>query len=124
MPVPIVLPAPGRLSTTTDCPHCSVSASATIRPTMSLPPPGASGTTTRTGLRGYFEGYAASPICAQPDVADAASSNAAQARATAIESNIGAPSGRCPNIAAADYRLVTAGANANDQFPAIPASFT
>ena len=56
------VPAPGRFSTTTDWPHCWVSPCATMRATMSLPPPGASGTIMRTGLEGYL---AAFPFCAR-----------------------------------------------------------
>ena len=50
--LPRVPPAPGRLSTTTDCFHASPSDCAIMRPTISLPPPGASGITMRTGLAG------------------------------------------------------------------------
>ena len=46
------LPAPGRLSTTIVWPQASPSAAAAMRATMSLPPPGASGTITRTGRTG------------------------------------------------------------------------
>src|SRR5688572_24506424 len=51
--VPIVPPAPPRLSTTTGTPRASLSRCATMRPTISLPPPGGNGTMKRTGRLGY-----------------------------------------------------------------------
>ena len=44
--------APGRFSTITCCPHCSVSFCPTRRPRMSLGPPGAKGTISFIGLAG------------------------------------------------------------------------
>src|SRR5712691_6238968 len=55
--MPIIWPAPGRLSTTNCRPNDSESFSATARAMMSVPPPAAEGTIKRTGLDGY-------PLCA------------------------------------------------------------
>src|SRR5256712_665258 len=46
-------PAPPRFSITTVCPRFSDSAGTTLRVTMSVPPPGAAGTTRRIGRAGY-----------------------------------------------------------------------
>src|SRR5262245_61866465 len=46
-------PAPPRFSITTACPRFSDSAGTTLRVTMSVPPPGAAGTTRRIGFAGY-----------------------------------------------------------------------
>src|SRR5713101_3428054 len=46
-------PAPPRFSITTLCPRLSCSAGTTLRVTMSVPPPGAAGTTRRIGRAGY-----------------------------------------------------------------------
>src|SRR5882672_7716494 len=46
-------PAPPRFSITTVCPRFSDNAGTTLRVTMSVPPPGAAGTTRRIGLVGY-----------------------------------------------------------------------
>src|SRR5437870_3402183 len=46
-------PAPPRFSITTVCPRFSDSAGTTLRVTMSVPPPGAAGTTRRIGRVGY-----------------------------------------------------------------------
>src|SRR6187399_1186693 len=51
--MPISPPAPPRLSTTNCWPRYSESLFENWRAVMSLPPPGANGTTTRTGLAGY-----------------------------------------------------------------------
>jgi hypothetical protein len=45
-------PAPPRLSITTGRPHVSLKPCPIIRPTRSVPLPGADGTTMRTGLLG------------------------------------------------------------------------
>src|SRR5258706_16422097 len=45
-------PAPARFSTTNDWPKLSLSLLATMRPSVSAVPPGAKGTTTRTGFAG------------------------------------------------------------------------
>src|SRR5262249_5070767 len=50
--VPTTVPAPGRFSTTTGCPHTSCIFAATRRPTMSVAPPGGNGTIILTGLVG------------------------------------------------------------------------
>ncbi len=50
--VPITVPAPGRLSATTGWPHFSPSRAPSSRAMMSPPPPGAYGTTMRTGDAG------------------------------------------------------------------------
>ena len=50
--VAIVLPAPGRLSTTTCWPHTSLSFEATTRVEASVGPPAAGPSTRRTGLSG------------------------------------------------------------------------
>src|SRR6266853_4681229 len=55
--IPIIWPAPGRLSTTNCCPSDSESFCASARAMISVPPPAAEGTMKRTG----FEGY---PVCA------------------------------------------------------------
>src|SRR5687767_4703391 len=49
---PIAPVAPGRLSTTTGCPSCSVSFGPTMRATISGVPPGAAPTTMRSGFVG------------------------------------------------------------------------
>ena len=46
-------PAPGRLSTTTDCPQRSFSFCPTMRASTSVPPPGAKGAISRIGFIGY-----------------------------------------------------------------------
>src|SRR5215831_21101625 len=46
-------PAPGRFSTTTGCLKASLRCLATMRPAMSAPEPGVSGTMTRIGRVGY-----------------------------------------------------------------------
>ena len=50
--MPIIVPAPGRLSTMTCWPSRSVSLGARMRAMMSVPPPAEDGTTMRTGLAG------------------------------------------------------------------------
>src|SRR5258706_11289558 len=49
---PITPPAPPRFSTTTGCPHSCCSFTPTVRAVMSVPPPGANGTTKVTDLAG------------------------------------------------------------------------
>src|SRR5574341_754003 len=51
---PMVPPPPARLSTTTVCPKASLSFCPMLRAMMSVPPPGANGTTSLTGRTGYF----------------------------------------------------------------------
>src|SRR5258706_85223 len=51
--MPIIWPAPGRLSTTNCCASDSESFCARARAMMSVPPPAAEGTMKRTGLDGY-----------------------------------------------------------------------
>ena len=51
--VPICPPAPGRFSTMTGCFQCSLSRAPMMRPAMSAPEPGVSGTMMRMGLVGY-----------------------------------------------------------------------
>src|SRR5688572_8652745 len=48
-----MVPAPGRFSTTTCCPRYSDTFGATARAVMSVPPPGADGTTKRIAREGY-----------------------------------------------------------------------
>ena len=60
-----VPPAPGRFSTTNDWPHASLNFCANTRPSVSLPPPVANGTTTRVGLAGYSCACAATAVCMQ-----------------------------------------------------------
>src|SRR5438105_10656481 len=55
---PIRPPAPARFSTTTCCPSVLLSRCAMKRPLTSLPPPGAKGTMSFTGLTGYCCGNA------------------------------------------------------------------
>jgi hypothetical protein len=50
----MVPPAPARLSTMNCWPNSAVSFDANMRATMSVPPPGASGTITRTGRSGHL----------------------------------------------------------------------
>src|SRR5882762_2888976 len=50
---PITPPAPPRFSTTTAWPHFCESFAATVRAVISVPPPGANGTTNVTGFAGY-----------------------------------------------------------------------
>src|SRR5215813_12737954 len=50
---PITPPPPARLSTTTVCLRVSLILAPTVRPVMSVAPPGANGTTTRIGFAGY-----------------------------------------------------------------------
>src|SRR5574341_668411 len=50
-------PAPGRLSTTIDCPSAGTTCSAIERATVSLPPSGGNGTMSRIGFAGQ--------VCAQ-----------------------------------------------------------
>ena len=49
---PIVVPAPGRFSTRTCWPRLCVSSAASARENVSVAPPGANGTTMRTGFEG------------------------------------------------------------------------
>src|SRR6266498_2276162 len=58
--MPIIWPAPGRLSTTNCWPSDSESLCATERAMMSVPPPAAEGTMKRTGFAGYAV-WAAAP---------------------------------------------------------------
>ena len=55
-PVPIMLAAPGRFSTTTVCPQLSCMRCASSRPSVSTEPPGANGTMIRIGLSGILVG--------------------------------------------------------------------
>jgi len=50
---PIEPPPPLLFSTTSVCPSATFARSATTRATMSVVPPGANGTISRTGLAGY-----------------------------------------------------------------------
>jgi hypothetical protein len=52
------LPAPGRLSTTTLWPNTSAKFAEMLRETLSMPPPAASGTSTRIGRVGKFCAWA------------------------------------------------------------------
>src|SRR6185503_18878505 len=54
--------APGRLSTMIRWPICSLSLSATIRESVSLPPPGGNGEMKRSERVGYCCAWAALPI--------------------------------------------------------------
>src|SRR5690349_6186273 len=58
MSAPIEPPAPERLSTMNCCPNSCASFAVSTRAMMSVLPPGANGTATRTGLSGHF------PACA------------------------------------------------------------
>src|SRR6266699_4944214 len=58
--MPIIWPAPGRLSTTNCWPSDSESLCATERAMISVPPPAAEGTMKRTGFAGYAV-WAAAP---------------------------------------------------------------
>src|SRR5688572_19098958 len=71
--MPISPPAPPRLSTTNCWPRNSESLFENTRAVMSLPPPGANGTMTRTGLTGYFWASTApgKPAAIQSDAATA-----------------------------------------------------
>src|SRR5580700_6620022 len=60
--MPMLLPAPDRFSMKTCWPHMAESLSATVRATISVGPPAATGTTMRTGLAGY----AVFGACARP----------------------------------------------------------
>src|SRR5262245_6103864 len=51
----MMVPAPGRLSTTTCCPQASVSFTPNIRASVSFPPPGGYGTMRRIGFVGYAD---------------------------------------------------------------------
>src|SRR5689334_1768818 len=51
--MPMLPPAPARLSAMNCVPYALVSVSATRRPMMSVGPPGGNGMMTRTGLVGY-----------------------------------------------------------------------
>src|SRR5260221_922313 len=51
--MPILPPAPARLSTTTDWPKLALNFCAMMRPMVSIPPPGANGTINRIGRVGY-----------------------------------------------------------------------
>src|SRR5512146_3515277 len=66
MSAPTFPPAPGRLSTTTGCPHAAASFGATRRASTSAEPPARYGTTTWIGLEGYWpdatSGSAASTV--------------------------------------------------------------
>src|SRR5881394_3460042 len=65
------MPEPaGRFSTTKPCPRRSLSFTARMRPTTSVPPPGAKGTTTLTGRDGQLS--CASELAAMRDSATAA----------------------------------------------------
>src|SRR6185503_11429058 len=64
-------PAPPRFSISTFCPSWSCSAGATLRVTMSVPPPGAAGTIRRIALFGY---------CAQAGAAEQAQARRRMAR--------------------------------------------
>src|SRR5687767_4145487 len=56
---PMLPPAPPLFSTTTGCPHASVSLAAMARPKVSAIPPTANGTTILIGLVGYAWAWAA-----------------------------------------------------------------
>src|SRR3990172_11268103 len=73
--VPMIVPAPGRASSTIGWPHASVSFCATGRATTSTGPPGGYGITHRMGFAGY-----ASAANALHDAATAASSMDANAK--------------------------------------------
>src|SRR6185436_12748515 len=72
---PIWLLPPGRLSTTICWPRRSASGPATMRPSVSFVPPGASGTTSRIGRPGWFCAAAV-----KDSAASAAASNAGSNR--------------------------------------------
>jgi hypothetical protein len=55
---PIVPPAPDRLSAMNCWPNSAVSRAANMRATISVPPPGASGTIMRTVFSGHLAGWA------------------------------------------------------------------
>src|SRR3954462_12432734 len=65
-------PAPGRLSTINCWLNACESFCATMRPTMSVPPPGAIGITMRTGFAGYSDCAYAQHTVTAPDIAIAA----------------------------------------------------
>src|SRR5688500_3942137 len=73
--VPMLPPAPARLSGTNCTPYALVSVSAAKRPMMSVGPPGGNGMITRTGLVGY---------CCALAVAQSADSAAAAIVASAL----------------------------------------
>src|SRR5215831_6099852 len=60
----VVPPAPGRFSTTTDCPRISESGRATMRAAMSVPPPGPKPTVMRIGRVGQSCAGAGAPASA------------------------------------------------------------
>src|SRR5450432_3797618 len=64
MPMPMLPPAPARLSTTTCWPHASDNFAATTRAITSVGPPGANGTIMRTAFVGY--GASAANVGAAP----------------------------------------------------------
>src|SRR5688572_793798 len=59
-------PAPARFSTTTDCPHASLSFCASCRAITSVAPPAAKGTTIFTGFDGHAWPSAANDASAKP----------------------------------------------------------
>src|SRR5262249_23084288 len=65
---PMLLPAPGLFSMNTCWPHIAESLSASMRATISVGPPAATGTMMRTGL----VGYPALGVCALPASGEAA----------------------------------------------------
>src|SRR5262245_1892209 len=73
--VPIMVPAPGRVSTITGWPHCSVSFCPMTRARMSVDPPGANGTIILIGLSGYLSAAdwaSAPPVAKAPAIKSAA----------------------------------------------------
>src|SRR5690349_16989275 len=99
--MPIRPPAPPRLSTTNCWPRYSDSLVENARAVMSLPPPGAKGTTTRTTLLGYcwlWAGAAAKP----QHTAATASAHARFVLTCMTYLLVGVLAGRsCPGVAAA-----------------------
>src|SRR4051812_42250968 len=69
---PMLPEAPGRFSTITGCPSACRSCSPTTRAKMSVEPPGAQGTTIRTGRVGYACARAEHAMAAAPAVAPSA----------------------------------------------------
>src|SRR2546425_4471462 len=65
----MVPPAPGRFSTSTVCPSCTVSFSATVRAMMSVALPGVNGTIARSGFAG--QACAAAKLCSVASTAAA-----------------------------------------------------
>src|SRR5688572_16154849 len=101
---PIAPPAPGRLSTTTGWPKDSETRVPIIRPSRSVPPPGANGEIMRMGLLGYLSADAPN---ARPHAINIQADTTAFCIPTLLVGCVDDATGRC--IANAPYVLLLVG---------------